>query len=419
MSNYKVWHPTGEIQGELLVSGSKSIHQRLLVIQHLYQNNLSIANPSTSNDAAVLQNCLESINASIGKGGDLNIQDGGTAARFLMPVLALSPGTWTLDGTTRMRERPMGELFEALRSEGTEITCLEKEGHLPVKAEGQKLEVSSKKHVKIDASQSSQFASAMILTAPSFSRETTIEFTGEVSSKPYLEMTIALMREFGFFIRWIDNNNLQISGEAHGEIQKYAVEPDWSSLAFHYSIAALAKKSDLKLGNASLKSAQGDKVIHDWYQLFNVVQSEQENQGMRIQSASPIGIPHFDFTGHPDLAPAVLVTLSALRIPFTFEGVENLKYKESDRLSAIAKELAKFGVSWVKESGLYVCQATFKWPDEPVRIGTYKDHRIAMAFAPLGIIKPVVIEDIEVVKKSYPEFWQDLRKIKFVLEAVD
>jgi len=419
MTTYRVSHQSGHIEAKLSIHGSKSIHQRLLVIKHLYQNNLKLSNPSHSNDVLVLTEALLQINKKKGQGCNINVQDAGTATRLLVPILAITPGMWNLEGTARMNERPISDLVDSLGSLNDQIEYANETGKLPLTIRGIEPQIISNRIFDIDISKSSQFASAIALIGPSIATSTTIRLQGSLRSLPYFKLTLEMLATFGLEIDWLDLRTVTISGQMN-KIQNYPIEPDWSSLSYWYSLLAMSSSGDLALSNITFPAIQGDAWVHSFFQQHNLIDVEhRQNQMVAYKRRAELEEIHIDFKDIPDLAPTLIVMCSVLCRKFSFSGVESLAYKESNRIEALLNELNKIGITFTSEEGKYTKASSLKWPKSSPRFDSYDDHRIAMAFAVMGIIKPVEIRNIEVVKKSYPGFWDDLRKVNFVLDPID
>ncbi|MBO4381891.1 MAG: 3-phosphoshikimate 1-carboxyvinyltransferase [Bacteroidales bacterium] len=342
----------------------------------------------------------------------IDCEDVGTASRFLMSYLAGKPGTWILTGSPRLRQRPMAPLVEALRQLGADIAYLEAEGCLPVKINGKKLQGGS---VLIDASQSSQFVSSLLMAAPTWERGLQLQLKAEAVSMPYVDMTIAIMRHFGAKVeRRVDS--IEVQPGAY-QSKPFVVSPDWSAASYWYEMAALSDDCDLLLEGLTLDSLQGDAVVAEWFKAFGV-QSSFEPQGVRLTksddslSQEPLV---FDFTMTPDLFPAVFVTCVALHRPTVFRGIQTLSLKESDRVTALVTELLKcyhFDYS-INHNEIILNTSSLlhhKIASENIVFDPFGDHRVAMALAGLFLrLGSVSFHHPEVVSKSYPTFWSELQ----------
>ena len=390
------------------ISGSKSISNRLLILSYLFEN-LMIENLSNSQDTQLLQNALES-NSDI-----IDIHHAGTAMRFLTSYFAIQEGRTTiLTGSDRMKQRPIQFLVDALRDLGADISYIEKEGFPPLKIVGKKLEKSS---VKIPANVSSQFISSLMLIGSKLENGLEIHLEGKITSRPYLEMTLKILRNIGISTQW-ENQTIQIfpdiQSDKNSQITKCITESDWSSASYFYSLAAIGRKS-INLKSFRPHSLQGDSVIKEIYWNFFGVNTISQGSESKISllPESTFVFPELislDMNDCPDIAQTLCVTATALQIPFEITGLSTLKVKETDRLIALKNELFKIGcISEITEDSIY--STKFFEPNAITSIDTYDDHRMAMSFAPFCLIKELTIENEEVVEKSYPQFWADLAQV--------
>ena len=390
------------------ISGSKSISNRLLILSYLFEN-LMIENLSNSQDTQLLQNALES-NSDI-----IDIHHAGTAMRFLTSYFAVQEGRTTiLTGSDRMKERPIQFLVDALRDLGADISYIEKEGFPPLKIVGKKLEKSS---VKIPANVSSQFISSLMLIGSKLENGLEIHLEGKITSGPYLEMTLKILRNIGISTQW-ENQTIQIfpdiQSDKNSQITKCITESDWSSASYFYSLAAIGRKS-INLKSFRPHSLQGDSVIKEIYWNFFGVNTISQGSESKISllPESTFVFPELislDMNDCPDIAQTLCVTATALQIPFEITGLSTLKVKETDRLIALKNELFKIGcISEITEDSIY--STKFFEPNAITSIDTYDDHRMAMSFAPFCLIKELTIENEQVVEKSYPQFWADLAQV--------
>ena len=393
----------------LEISGSKSISNRLLILQKLF-GTIIIENLSNSQDSQLLEAALANDAETI------DIHHAGTAMRFLTSYYAIQEGkTHILTGSDRMKQRPIKFLVDALRDLGAEISYLENEGFPPLKITGKKLEKSS---VTIPANISSQFISSLMLIGAKLENGLEINLEGKVTSRPYLEMTLKILRTIGISYRW-EENSIQIFPEIKTTLKNSPsipldVESDWSSASYFYSIAAIARDS-INLKYFKPYSLQGDSVLREIYWKYFGVNTISEGAESRI---SLLPEKYFSFPEKiilnmndcPDIAQTLCVTATAMNIPFEITGLSTLKVKETDRLLALKNELFKIGcIAEITEDSI-VSQKFFE-PNETISIETYNDHRMAMSFAPFCLIKSLNIQNEEVVEKSYPAFWDDFHKI--------
>ncbi len=408
---YEVSRPNRVLKGTIALPSSKSESNRALIIRALCKQPFEIKNISTAQDTQTLLLILTStINHQPSTICDVGAA--GTAMRFLTAYFAATPGTKTLTGSDRMKERPIRILVEALRGLGAEIEYAEKDGYPPLKINGMVLKGGE---VEIDGSVSSQYISALLMIAPVLMKGLVIRFKGEIVSRPYINMTLRMMEHFRVYGVWQDNVLSVSKQEYHiksDEGYAFEAEADWSAASYWYSMVALADEADLHIKGLKKVSLQGDAVARDLARFFGV-HTEYTEEGVRLSKKTSFR-EHFgfNFSDCPDLAQTFAVLTSALGIPSLFNGLSTLRIKETDRVQALKDELEKAGTELrvVDDGTVMILPAKFK-PGLVVK--TYKDHRMAMAFAPLAMLAPVRIEDPEVVKKSYPSFWDDLRSLGF------
>lgn len=390
------------------IGGSKSISNRLLILHYLF-GNILIENLSTAQDTVLLEEALNS-NQEI-----IDIDHAGTAMRFLTSYFAIKEGrTVILTGSQRMKNRPIKPLVDALKILGAEISYLENEGFPPLKIKGKKLENSS---VEIPANISSQFISSLMLIGGKMPNGLEITLNGEVTSVPYLDMTIKILKNIGVQATWSENKIKifpDIQSEKNSQLIKFVVESDWSSASYYYSFAAIGRKS-INLQSFRQYSLQGDSRLKQIYWDFfgvNTISEAAENR-ISLLPEQYFVYPEkitIDLNDCPDIAQTICVTAVALQIPFEITGLKTLKIKETDRLTALKNELFKIGcVTEITEDAIH--STKFFEPDAVISIDTYDDHRMAMSFAPYCLKKQIKIQDEKVVSKSYPEFWTDLKKI--------
>ena len=392
------------------ITGSKSETNRLLLLQALYPN-ITIENASESDDSVAMRKALS------GSDGVIDIHHAGTAMRFLSAYFAIHEGReTTLTGSPRMKERPINVLVNALRDLGADIDYLENEGYPPLKIKGKKL---SGNKVTIHAGVSSQYITALLLIASKLENGIEITLEGEITSLPYLEMTLSLLTQVGIR-NTFEGNRITVFPLAGEHLPvSVTVESDWSSASYFYSIAAMAEEgTEITLSAYRQDSLQGDSALADIYKEFGVTTEFKGNSiVLHKQNLKPETL-NLKLNNTPDIAQTIAVTCFGLGVGCHLTGLHTLVIKETDRLSAIKTELEKFGaeVTITNDSLTLKPHSLFKNKEE-VRLGeaiaTYNDHRMAMAFAPLAIKVPLVINDAEVVSKSYPLFWEDMAKVGF------
>lgn len=394
------------IRCDIQLPASKSESNRALTIAAYGGFAPDIQNLSESSDTQLLKRIFE----DLGKSETVDVQDCGTAARFMLTFLACHEGHWLLTGTDRMQQRPMQDLIVALRDFSADIQCLGKDGFLPVVIEGKPLRGGE---AAVDVTRSSQFASSLLLAAPMWPDGLELELKGELNSMPYIEMTINMMRHFGANV---ERKERKVVVEPKPYCPtSFVVEPDWSAASYWYEIAALSDECDILLKDLSLQSLQGDAKMAKMAEQLGV-QTITEKAGLRLKNI-PLATENlsFNFSDSPDLFPAVVAACAGLELEAHFVGVKNLSSKESDRVEVMKAELSKLGVQLVKisENELKLMPSVLRNNDcKDLKFNTYNDHRIAMALAPLRLILgSASVDHPEVVAKSYPSFWTDFSSI--------
>jgi len=399
------------VSGEITLSGSKSISNRVLIIKALCKDDFEITNLSDSDDTKTLVNLLASNDDT------LDAHHAGTTFRFLTSYLSIKDGTVTLTGSERMQQRPIGPLVNALKTLGANINYENKDGYPPLNISGS-VGIQGGK-VSIDAGISSQFISSLLLIAPTLNEGLELHLEGELVSKPYLIMTLKIMEHFGVRHTW-DENVIRISPQAY-IAKDFYVEADWSAASYYYSIAALSEEANITLYGLTENSLQGDQVIAEIGSKFNV-STEYFEASIRITKVKGAEKPmmlEYNFMLCPDVAQTVSVMCAGLGVQGLFSGLKTLYIKETDRVAALQTELLKIGVflnklpaKFSSKSGVtYHMQEGIATTEGFPSFATYNDHRMAMALAPLALLFPIEIEDPDVVSKSYPMFWEDLFKL--------
>lgn len=401
-----VSHSGKKINVSISLTSSKSESNRVLIIQNILNNDFEISNLSNSNDTKTLVELLKT-NHKV-----LDVGHAGTTMRFLTAFFASQQREVTITGSERMQQRPIQILVEALNQLGSNISYIKKHGFPPIKIN--KAEKLIGGEIVLDGSVSSQYISALLLVAPTFKNGLTINFTGKIVSKPYIKMTIGIMRYYGADVTW-QENKITVKNTAY-QPKSFIVEADWSAASYWYSIAALSKSADIEIIGLKEHGLQGDSYVAELYKYFGV-QTTFTEKGIRITKTNGFNdklISEVNFEDFPDLAQTFAVTAAALNFPIKLTGLSTLRIKETDRVSALQKELTKCGFNVAIENDDLiilplngVCQTSNKI------INTYNDHRMAMAFAPLALFFPITINNEEVVDKSYPTFWKDLMKSDF------
>ena len=390
------------ISAEISISGSKSESNRLLILNSLYGNPIQLKNISDSEDTQILQNALKS-NAEI-----IDIHHAGTAMRFLTAYFSMQAGKEIiLMGSDRMKQRPIGILVDALRTLGAEISYVGEEGFPPLKIMGKKLDHD---FVELNSDVSSQFITALMLISGKIPNGLTLQLNGKITSLPYLEMTIQLINQLGLKAERKENK-IRIFPAEKIEKQDFTIESDWSSVSYFYAMAALSESADLKINSYKKLSLQGDSKLVEIYRKYFGVETQFIGNQIQLQKKS--GVPNnpmeLDLNAMPDIAQTVAVTCAGLKTKCKLTELETLKIKETDRLVALQNELFKVGaVSEITESTLEIID--FIDPEKSPLIKTYEDHRMAMSFTAFAMVQDLEIENPEVVKKSYPDFWLDAEK---------
>ena len=411
--NLKLSYKVQTSNFKLKISGSKSETNRLLVLQALYPN-LVLENTSNSDDSEVMIKALHSP-FTIHNSQLIDVHHAGTAMRFLTAYFAIQEGNEVqLTGSSRMKERPIQILVDALNQLGAEISYLEKEGFPPLKIKGKNL---LKSKVSISAYVSSQYISALLLIAPKLENGLELTLEGEITSVPYINMTLALLNYIGITTSFIDNKII-VKSQLAIQNSQFTIESDWSSASYWYSIIALSEiGTQITLSSFKENSLQGDAVLVEIYKNFGVETIFNDNNSITISKVNNKFQKSFNFNllSSPDIAQTIAVTCFGLGISCYLIGLQTLKIKETDRLEALKIELTKLGatISITNDSLTLEKSENIK---HNVNIATYQDHRMAMAFAPLALKAPIIIENVEVVSKSYPTFWDDFKQFGFLLE---
>lgn len=390
-----------KIKGSIQITGSKSETNRLLILQQFYQN-LTIENSSNSDDSKLMHKALAS------KSEEINIGHAGTAMRFLTAYFAVKKNSEIiLTGSHRMKNRPIKILVDALVTLGADIQYLEKEGFPPLKIYGKNL---VNDFVEINGNVSSQYVSALLLIAPTLKNGLQLKFKGEVTSVPYIKMTLQLLAELGVDYAW-ENNIILIQPKQKIKDKTITVESDWSSASYYYSLVALSPNSEIKLTSYNKNSLQGDSVLATIYKNLGVETRFEDNSLVLKNNNTLILKPlNINLISAPDIAQTIAVTCFGLRIECFLTGLHTLKIKETDRLVALKTEIEKLGGEVQITSETLYLKSSNKIK-ENISISTYDDHRMAMAFAPLATKVSIQIENANVVSKSYPTFWEDFKKV--------
>ena len=399
-------------KGKVKITGSKSETNRLLLLQALYPN-LILENTSNSNDSEVMSKALNS-QFTTHNSQLIDVHHAGTAMRFLTAYFSIQEGKEViLTGSSRMKERPIKILVDALNQLGAEICYEENDGFPPIRIKGKKL---TQNKVSLPANVSSQYISALLLIAPKLENGLELTLEGEITSIPYIKMTLALLNEIGVMTSF-EKNIIKVNSQFTIRNSQFIIESDWSSASYWYSIVALSEiGTQVMLSSYKKDSLQGDSALVNIYQDFGVETTFNSDNSITISKErihnSQLTTHNSQLNNFPDIAQTIAVTCFGLGIGCHLTGLHTLKIKETDRLEALKTELSKLGANIsITNDSLTIQQSNNL--NSNISISTYQDHRMAMAFAPLALKVPIVIEDAEVVKKSYPSFWEDLRNFGF------
>ncbi len=396
---------------QITLPSSKSLSNRWLILDYMSRTGIKIKNLSSSNDTQQLGRLLHQLKG--GRRHNFDCKDAGTVARFMMALLAITPGSHILTGAEQLLKRPMGQLIEALREAGCSIKCTGEEGYLPVKIEGV---VPSAPRIKIDCSISSQYASALLLAAATMPQGGMVELVSAPASEPYIDMTLKVMEQAK--VQCVLKGNPPTYNVSHTipQCDVVSIEKDWSSASYFFEAISLMPGIPVRLPGLQRESLQGDQVLRDIYATLGLSVNQAE-QSVEIRRDKEMATSfEFDFTNTPDLVPAVAVTCAALGIDGHLTGVQNLRYKESNRLESLEEGLAKLGRK------IEVGESTMTIPaGEPFTresldgvgvIDSHDDHRIAMAFGALKVLNPSIeVTNPECVSKSFPDFWKMLQRL--------
>lgn len=408
--NIRIQSNQTKFQKQITITGSKSESNRSLLLRALYPG-LTIENLSNSDDSVVMEKGLEITN------GTVDIHHAGTAMRFLTAFFAVKPGAEViLTGSKRMTERPIEILVEALRQLGAEISYEKDQGYPPIKIKGKRI---TQNKVTLAANISSQYISALLLVAPSLDKGLILELEGKITSVPYIRMTLSLLEELGVQTKF-EGNTITVKPLKTSPEKQLVIESDWSSASYYYSIVALCEPgTTIRLSSYKQHSLQGDSVLQEIYSEFGVASSFKGHDLVlrKVTDVSKDTVVTLDLTNAPDIAQTIAVSCFGLGIACELSGLHTLKIKETDRLEALKAELGKLGADISVTEATLSLKATSEIKEE-VAIDTYDDHRMAMAFAPLALKVPILINQAEVVSKSYPDFWKDLVSLGFQKEVV-
>ncbi|MBK7958781.1 MAG: 3-phosphoshikimate 1-carboxyvinyltransferase [Bacteroidetes bacterium] len=403
------YHKKTECQFIVKLPASKSISNRVLILQFLFPE-IQIENLSKASDTAIVKRCLAAIRKGDSK---IDVEDAGTAFRFLTALLAITEGKWELSGTERLQERPISALIDALRDLGADIDYLEKPNYAPLRIKGKSL---SGGRLMMTANTSSQFITALMLIGTSLEKGIQIDIQGDKVSGDYIKMNQKILNELGFKVEMTQN---QIGVHPNRKIKPqniFNVESDWSAASYFYAMAVLIPGREIHLPHLYRDSAQGDSIIAEIMQEFGV-QTTFDSVGITISGKSKQQMDFFEynFIDCPDLAQTVISICAALNIKGRFTGLSTLRNKETDRIVAMQTELSKLGHEFNSVDDIFFNLRKRKENALPkvFELNTYHDHRMAMAFAPWAVMCDIIIDNQEVVRKSFPDFWQELSNLGF------
>ncbi len=411
MTTYKIYGPE-KLDTTIKLPASKSISNRALIIHALSGGCIMPENLSDCDDTKVMINALKNMPDTI------DIMAAGTAMRFTTAYLSVTEGEHTITGTKRMKHRPIAILVDALKYLGAEISYVEEEGYPPLHIKGHHLEGG---HLEIEGNVSSQYISALLMIGPVLKNGLELKLTGEIISRPYIDLTLWTMREFGADAEWTDVDTVTVKPQPYKQ-REYFIESDWSASSYWYETMALSndENAEVRLTGLMDNSKQGDSMVIYIFSLLGVKTTfGTKEQG--IPTTVTLKRQHcmlprleYDFSGSPDLAQTFVVTCALMGIKFHFTGLATLKIKETDRIEALKTEMKKLGfVIKDQNSSELIWDGERCEPSEEA-IDTYEDHRMAMAFAPVALIIPgLKINNPEVVSKSYPKFWDDIKSAGF------
>jgi len=393
---------------EIDLPASKSIYNRILILNAIYQMNLRIKNPSNSGDSVLLESLLHSENEI------LNCENAGTVLRFLTAYFVVGKKERILTGSERMLERPIAQLVDSLTQIGADIKYTKKVGFPPIKISSSDLKGGI---IQINGEVSSQFISALAMIGPKLTESLTIHIEGKISSKPYIEMTVKLMQKLGFDIDFTGNIIAVGSWNGACNLIEIEIEPDWSAVSFWFQMIANSQNASVIFKKLSSKSLQGDSILGKWAKRLGIELTNNENGILIKKSNLPIEEnTSWNLADYPDLAPSLIVLLSSFKQKAYFTGLESLKIKESNRILALQTELKKCQVELKEVKEHWELDATHFKLTEGTVFENYNDHRIAMAFASLAFLAPIRMNKPESVNKSYPDFWNHLKQAGICIE---
>lgn len=407
--NYVIYAPAASWKTSVQLPASKSICNRALILNALSYSPYEIQNLSDCDDTDVMVKALNSNDSHF------DVKAAGTAMRFLTAFLSKVVGEWTITGTERMKNRPIRILVDALNAVGAKIEYLEKEGFPPLRIMGSALQGGE---ISLDGGVSSQYISALLMIAPLMEKGLTLHLQGKVISKPYIHLTLQLMKQYGVESEWV-GSTIKVAPQSYRPLP-YTVESDWSAASYWYEMMALSQQAEIELKGLFKESLQGDAAGAKLFAQLGVATDYKAGGVVLRKNGNVCQKLIYDFVNEPDLAQTFVTTCAFMDIPFRFTGLQSLKIKETDRIEALKCELRKLGYVLTDTNG-----SILEWngercePEAHPVITTYEDHRMAMAFAPASLVRKEGIEIAhpEVVSKSYPHFWENLESAGFVVES--
>lgn len=407
--NYVIHAPAASWKTSVQLPASKSICNRALILNALSYSPYEIQNLSDCDDTDVMVKALNSNDSHF------DVKAAGTAMRFLTAFLSKVVGEWTITGTERMKNRPIRILVDALNAVGAKIEYLEKEGFPPLRIMGSALQGGE---ISLDGGVSSQYISALLMIAPLMEKGLTLHLQGKVISKPYIHLTLQLMKQYGVESEWV-GSTIKVAPQSYRPLP-YTVESDWSAASYWYEMMALSQQAEIELKGLFKESLQGDAAGAKLFAQLGVATDYKAGGVVLRKNGNVCQKLIYDFVNEPDLAQTFVTTCAFMNIPFRFTGLQSLKIKETDRIEALKCELRKLGYVLTDMNG-----SILEWngercePEAHPVITTYEDHRMAMAFAQASLVRKEGIEIAhpEVVSKSYPHFWENLESAGFVVES--
>lgn len=398
------------VGGRIVLPSSKSISNRALVISALAGGMADVENVSDCDDTRVMQKWLKEWPETV------DIGAAGTAMRFSTALLAVSEGTHIITGSARMKQRPIGILVDALRRLGAVVEYVEKEGFPPLRITGHPQMEGGE--LMLAGNVSSQYISALLMIGPKLKHGLRLKLSDEIVSRPYIDMTLSIMRNFGAEADWVDERTIVVAPEPY-QARTYVVESDWSAASYWYEMVALAPNAETQIVLPGLfaESLQGDSHGAEVFEMLGVGTEYRGTDVVLRKNGQCVERLDYDFLEMPDLAQTFVVTCCMLGMPFHFTGLQSLKIKETDRIEALKCELAKLGfILEDRHDSELLWEGSRIEPSSPdeIAIDTYEDHRMAMAFAPVALKDGrICINNPQVVSKSYPRYWENLKTVGF------